>query len=113
MSKLSAIQQASERKKTVAVGVVAALLAVVNFLPLHYSNQQNCPHGGTFTTSGMTMGLPMAYFRTIHGGINDCPGMVGDAPTKGFSAQWLVTDAMVFGVIMVGLNVLLDRRTAA
>ena len=113
MNKLNAMQQASEKKKTLAVTAVAAVLAVLNLLPLHYSNRQNCPHGGTFTTSGATMGLPLSYFRTIHGGITDCPDIIGDAPTRGFSAQFLLADALIFGAIMVGLNVLLDRRTMA
>lgn len=113
MNKLSAQRLASDKNKTYLVVIVSAALAIVNFLPLHYANQQSCPGGGTFTTTGITLGLPLAYFRTEHGSEADCPGVYGDAPTRGFSAQALLGDGMLFGLVTLGLNLLLDRRTKA
>jgi hypothetical protein len=107
MSKLS------EGKKAAIVGVVALTLAAVNVMPLHYSIQQNCPHGGTVTTNGITLGLPLAYFRTVHGGVSECSDFVGISPSSGFTVQALLSDGLIFGLVMVGLNVLFDRRTKA
>jgi len=112
MSKLNASQQTSEQKKTATVGIVAVLLAAVNFVPLHHFSRQNCAGGGTFTTSGTTLGLPMAYYETWHGSPNDCGGYAsGDGASKSFSAQGLLGDGLVVGLVMMGANVLLDRRT--
>lgn len=113
MSRLSIRQQASERKKALAVGVVAALLLLANVVPLHHSERHNCPQGGSYSMHGTTFGLPVAYFQTWKGGLNDCSGFYGTEPSSGFSAQALLTDALVFGVVMVGLNALVDRRTKA
>jgi hypothetical protein len=113
VKKLNVLQQASERKKVWAVGVVAVLIMLANVVPLHHSSQHDCPGGGSYKTQGTTFGLPIAYFETWKDGLNSCPGFYGTEPSSGFSAQAFLTDALVFGVIMVGLNALVDRRTKA
>jgi hypothetical protein len=111
MSKLTTKQQALESKKTMAVAAVAIILIAANFVPLHHFYRRSCPDGGTYTTNGTTMGLPMSYYQKWNGGSSDCAGMYGDEPSSGFSAQALLTDALVFGIVTIGANVLLDRRT--
>lgn len=103
----------SDKQKGRVVGVLLVILAAANLVPLHYSNQGNCPGGGTYEQSGVTLGLPVAFYRTTHGGFRECPGLVGDSPKSGFSVQALLTDALVFGVVTTGINLLLDRRTKA
>ncbi|HSX05562.1 MAG TPA: hypothetical protein VLF69_03795 [Candidatus Saccharimonadales bacterium] len=112
MNKRLAKPHLSDKKKGGIVMAVAIALAALNLVPLHHFSRGNCPHGGTYTTSGTSMGLPLSYYETWHGGMNDCYGFVGDAPSSGFSAQALLGDGLVFGLVMVGVNVLLDRRTA-
>lgn len=111
MSKQSSALASREKKKAVLVGVVLAVLGVANVLPLHYAGHGNCPHGGVYQQNGITMGVPLAYYRTVQGGIGECPDMVGESSASVFSAQALLTDALVFGVVAIGMNVLVDRRT--
>jgi hypothetical protein len=105
--------QFSEKRKGQVVGFVVVLFAAANLVPLHYSSQGQCPDGGTFTQTGITMGLPLAYYQTQHSGMGDCNGVVSDSPARNTSAQAFITDGLVFGVVAVGINLLLDRRTKA
>jgi hypothetical protein len=113
MNKLRLRSFISDQKKTTIASVVAIVLLAVNLVPLHHTSIQKCPDGTSYTTEGTTMGLPVAYYENSEGGISTCPNFVGDAQTKRFSMQSLLTDGLVFGVLMVGLNALLDRRTKA
>ena len=110
MSKHIGKHQLSDKRKTNIVMIVSVLLAVANFIPFHYATHYDCPHGGGYTESGVRLGVPVSYAGTIHDEAT-CPGVYGDAPSKGFSISALFVDALAFGVVMVGLNVLLDRRT--
>lgn len=113
MNKQSSLSGVSERKKVLAVSVLAIFLALANIAPLHHSEQRKCTQGTSYTVHSTTFGLPVAYFQTWEGGRDGCTGYYGSEPSRVFSAQALLTDALVFGVIMVGLNVLVDRRTKA
>lgn len=111
MSKLTEKRQLSDKKKTNIVIIVSVVLVIVNFIPFHYSRQYyDCPHDGSYTESGVRLGVPVPYAGTVHGE-STCPGVYSDAPSKGFSIGALFIDALVFGIVMVGLNMLLDRRT--
>jgi len=111
MSKPGVKQRLSDKKKASIVIIVLVLLAIPNVIPLRYSDHYNCPQGGSHTVSGVRVGFPTPYAGTQHGGINTCPGYYSDPPSRGFSISALFTDALVFGVVMIGVNVLLDRRT--
>lgn len=112
MSKASIMQRVSERQKVMIVGLVAVLLFIVNVLPLHHSSHGSCAGGITFTTTSESLGVPMAYYQTSQNNSGDnCLFSSDQASSRNFSAQALLTDALVFGIIMVGLNVVLDRRT--
>lgn len=114
MNKLIAKQQAVEKKKTAIVTAVALVILVLNIVLLHHFSRHGCPKGGTYTSTGATMGLPMAYHSTWQTGLIDCKGFTGgDATDVEFSAQALLGDALVFGLVMLGVNILLDRRTMA
>lgn len=111
MSKRAEKHQLSDKKKTNIVIIVSIVLAIINFVPFHYSRHyDDCPHGGSYTESGVRLGVPVPYAGTIHGQ-STCPGVYSDVPSKGFSVGALFIDALVFGIVMVGLNMLLDRRT--
>ncbi len=106
----------SDGKKAAIAGLVAAVLLVLNVVPLHHFERRNCPERGSYTVEGTTMGVPMAYVQNLHPGADDCTGFDGviiNESSRSFSAQALVTDVLVFGVVMVGVNALLDRRTKA
>jgi hypothetical protein len=109
--KLGAFQRVSERKKTMIVAAAAVVLALANVVPLHHSMRQSCPGGGSYAASGTSMGLPLAYTEDWHSDTSDCADSMSAPLTRSFSAQALLTDALVFGVAMIGLNILLDRRT--
>ncbi|HSX31086.1 MAG TPA: hypothetical protein VLE99_04165 [Candidatus Saccharimonadales bacterium] len=113
MSKPQVLRRLTEKNKAAVVVSVTVALAIANLFPFHYARTQTCPHGGTYLTTGRSMGLPLSYFRTAHGSVADCPNFIGTASEGGFSAQALVGDALIFGVVVMSLNLLSDRRTKA